>query len=72
MLPSGKSGKSFIQELAKLYLSYAENCPLERIAMKACTVMQSLLLQKPFAKSKTKDHQLIVWTGMQASGSKVI
>ena len=30
--------------------------PLERVALKACSVMQCLLLQKPHAKSKTKEH----------------
>ena len=29
--------------------------PLERVALKACSVMQYLLLQKPHAKSKTKE-----------------
>ena len=56
LLPSGKVGKLFVQELARLYQLYADASPLENIALKACSVMQSLLLQKPFVKSKTKDH----------------
>ena len=56
LVPSGRSGKEFVRELANLYQSYADASPLECIAFKACSVMQSLLPQKPFAKSKTKDH----------------
>ena len=56
LLPSGKAGKAFISELARLYQSYADNSPLQGIALKACSVMQSLLLQKPHAKRKTKEH----------------
>ena len=68
LLPSGKAGKAFISELARLYQSYADNSTLECIALKACSVMQSLLLQKPHAKSKTKEHiaclerRLVLWT----------
>lgn len=53
LLPSGKAGKAFISELARLYQSYADNSPLQGIALKACSVMQSLLLQNPHAKSRT-------------------
>ena len=68
MLPSGKARKAFISELARLYQSYADKSPLECIALKACSVMQSLLLQKPHAKSETKEHiaclerRLVLWT----------
>ena len=56
MLPSGKAGKSFIRELSTLYQAYADATALECVALKACTVMQCLLLQKPHAKSKAKEH----------------
>jgi hypothetical protein len=56
LVPSGRVGKSFIQELARIYQAFADTSPLECISLKACSVMQSLLLQKPFVKSKTKDH----------------
>jgi hypothetical protein len=56
LLPSGKVGKAFIKELARLYQAYADESPLECIALKACPVMQSVLLQKPHAKSKSKEH----------------
>ena len=35
---------------------YAEGCALESVALKAAMVMPSLVLQKPHAKSKMKDH----------------
>ena len=52
------SGKSFIRELATLYQAYADALALECIALKACTVMQCLPLQKPHAKSKAKEHAI--------------
>ena len=55
LLPSGRVGKSFIQGLARIYQAFVDTSPLECIALKARSVMQSLLLQKPFVKSKTKD-----------------
>ena len=56
ILPTGKVGKAFIKELARLYQAYADKSPLECIALKACSVMQSVVLQKLHAKSKTEDH----------------
>ena len=56
MIPSGKAGKMFIRELATLYQAYADATSLECVALKACTVQQCLLLQKPHAKSKAKEH----------------
>ena len=44
MVPSGKAGKAFVRELATLYQAYADATALECIALKACTVMQCLLL----------------------------
>jgi hypothetical protein len=56
MTPSGKAGDAFVSELARLYRSYGESTTLEPIAIMAAMAMPSLLLQKPFARSKTKDH----------------
>ena len=56
LLPSGVAGKSFIQEITRLLLAFAEGSALECIALKASFVMQILLLQKPSRKSKSKDH----------------
>ena len=56
LLPSGATGKSFILEITRLLLAFAEGSALECIALKASFVMQILLLQKPSRKSKSKDH----------------
>ena len=65
---SGKAGKAFIKELTRLFQAYADESPLECIALKACSVMQCLLLQKPHARSKTKEHiaclerRMVLWS----------
>ena len=56
LLPSGKAGKDFVLELARLYQVYADNTTLHSIALTACCVFQMLLLQKLHARSKSKDH----------------
>lgn len=55
-VPSGKEGKAFVSELARLFRSYAEATALEQVALKAAMVMPHLLLQKPDPNSKAKDH----------------
>ena len=55
-VPSGKAGKAFVLELAHLFRSYASATALESVALKAAMVMPQLLLQKPSATSKAKDH----------------
>ena len=50
------SGRDFIREQTRLFSSYAECKPFERITLKAAMTMPSLLLQKPCATSKAKDH----------------
>ena len=57
-VPSGKAGKAFIRELTRLFRAYADGSALENVAMKAAMVMPALLLQKPHARSKAKDHAL--------------
>ena len=52
----GKSGKSFVTEIARLFTAFATGSALESIALKAVTLMPILLLQKPARKSKAKDH----------------
>ena len=66
-VPSGKNGNDFVRELARLISAYQQDNPLECIAMKAIMILPILLLQKPSAKSKCKDHskflgeRLIKW-----------
>ena len=58
LLPSGKAGKDFVLELARLlvYQAYADNTTLHSVALTAYCVFQVLLLQKLHARSKSKDH----------------
>ena len=55
-VPSGKAGKEFVLELARLFRSYSEATALESVALKAVMLMPHLLLQKPSPTSKAKDH----------------
>ena len=55
-LPSGKAGKSFVAEQARLFEAFAAGSVLESVALKAALVMPALLLQKPSSTSKAKDH----------------
>ena len=67
LIPSGAAGKGFVSELAHLSQAYADESSLECIALKACMVMQMILLQKPSPRSKAKDRaaclqrQLEMW-----------
>ena len=51
-------GRNSYWELSTLYSAYAESSALECITFKAITVMLVLLLQKPYSKSKPKEHSL--------------
>lgn len=55
-VPSGKQGKSFVAELARLFQSYADQSAMEAVALKAAMILPALVLQKPFRTSKSKDH----------------
>ena len=67
-IPSGKTGKSFVAEVARLFQAYADKSLLECIALKAAFTCQVLLLQKPFKHSKSSDHvkhlerRLLLWS----------
>ena len=56
LVPFGSAGTSFVKEVARLFQAFADKSSLERVSMKAITLIQTLLLQKPSKKSKTKDH----------------
>ena len=47
-VPTGRAGKLFVQELARLWRAYASASALERMALRASMAMCTLLLQKPF------------------------
>jgi hypothetical protein len=55
-VPYGNASKALVSELCRLFRAYANRSAPESIALKACTVMPILLLQKPFHSSKQKDH----------------
>ena len=55
LVPFGKVGKAFVQELARLFTADGEGGALECIAIKAVIIMCSLLLQRPHRSAKTRD-----------------
>ena len=55
-VPSGACGKKFIAELTRFFNAFAMESDLESIALKAAMTLPSLVLQKPHAKSKTREH----------------
>ena len=67
LLPTGKSGKKFIEECTRLINAWNDKNILCSIAIKAFMVLPQLLLQKPSKTSKTKDHvnclerRLVLW-----------
>ena len=58
LLPTGKAGQCYIDEITKLMDDWAHDSPLKEIAFKAIMLMPNLLLQKPSKRSKSKDHLL--------------
>lgn len=56
LVPYGSAGTSFVKELTCLFQSFAEGSCLERTSMKAITLFQILMLQKPSKRSKIKEH----------------
>ena len=72
-LPSGKVGKAFVNEKARLIEAMTPTNPLEPIALKAVALMEHLLLQKPKQKSTSKENaeclkkRLQMWESGQIS-----
>ena len=46
----------FVQELARLFRTFADSSALESVAMRAAMVMPALLIQKPHQRPRTKEH----------------
>ena len=57
-LPSGKAGKDFINEMTFWLRQFNKNTKLNAVAFKVLMILRTLLLQKPSAKSKAKQHTL--------------
>jgi len=55
LVPWGKVGKDFVQELARLISAYGEGSALESIAIKAAMILCTLLLQRPYKLASTAD-----------------
>ena len=56
LVPTGNKGKELISELAYWLEQFNKNTTFKGISIKVFMVLPSLLLQKPLATSKTKDH----------------
>ena len=56
MLPRGKAGTDFIRELARLIRLFTVPSKWYRLALAKVHIFIPLMLQKPSAKSKAKDH----------------
>ena len=59
-LPTGQSGKKFITLLTDWLKKFNAKSCFQGIAMKVFMVLPSLMLQKPSAKSKAKDHSALL------------
>ena len=55
-VPSGRAGKSFIEELTFWIKQFNSDSDLNSVALKAFMVLPTLILQKPSATSKSKEH----------------
>ena len=50
-IPSGKAGRDFVNEMARLNQAYAEGSQIESFTLTA-----AMILQKPYPGSKAKEH----------------
>ena len=55
-IPSGKAGKAFIKLQREWLSKFNTDTNFNRIALKAFMILPIILLQKPSARSKAKDH----------------
>ena len=67
LVPTGNKGKELISELAYWLEQFNKDTTFKSISIKVFMVLPSLLLQKPSANSKTKEHiekltaRLVLW-----------
>jgi len=59
-VPVGKAGTQFVQEMVRLFQSFADGSALEGIALKAVMLMPILLLQKTNFKSRSRDDARVL------------
>ena len=76
LLPTGKSGKKYIDEITRLVNAWLSDSCLKDVAFKAIMIMPGSLLQKPAKNSKARVHvdalerRIQIWnsgTGLQIS-----
>ena len=53
-VPFGRMGKTFVDELTRLFQAFGERSALEPIALKAAMVLPALVLQRPHSSSVLK------------------
>ena len=59
-VPSGRAGKAFTEELTFWIKQFNSNWDLNFVALKAFMVLPTLILQKPSATSKSKEHSAAI------------
>ena len=59
-VPSGRAGKAFIEELTFWLQQFNSNSDLNSVAFKSFMVLPTLILQKPSATSKSKEHSAAI------------
>lgn len=59
-VPSGRAGKAFIEELTFWIKQFNSNSDLNSVALKAFMALPTLILQKPSAISKSKEHSAAI------------
>ena len=59
-VPSGRAGKSFIEELTFWIKQFNADFDLNSVALKAFMVLPTLILQKPSATSKSMEHSAAI------------
>ena len=57
LVPYGKTGRDFIDQLTKHVNDWNNGTEMQHIALKAAIVLLAAGLQKPYRKSKAKEHQ---------------
>ena len=59
-IPSGAPRKEYIREIIRWIDAWNSNSNIKDISWKCIMVMPALLLQKPSAKSKSRDHKEVL------------
>ena len=57
LVPYGKTGRDFIDQLTKHIDDWNNRSPMQHLALKAAIVLLAVALQKPGQRSKAKEHQ---------------